>query len=183
MSHTFFHRFCLFGSTSSGFGLDFESEASNLSKKLLCRIHSGDRWSRHCQRQVAGFSPFVSVCVCVCAHAHVHGFCNASWVRLWCLWTINGGHLGFLAFQPGTLELLCKFLSWLTQPKLLSVGFSLELMFSWYSNGLLLNLFYYHGRDGKNHMVAGSCSEGFLGHAPNLQSVIKTSYVAHSSIW
>ena len=38
-----------------------------------------------------------------------------------------------------------------------------------------LTFFYYHRGDGKNHVVAVSRSEGFLGHALNLQSVIKTS--------
>ena len=32
-------------------------------------------------------------------------------------------------------------------------------------------------------MVAVTCSEGFLGRAPNLQSGIKISHVVHTGIW
>ena len=71
MSHTFFHRFCFVGSTSSCFGPDFESEASNLSKKKYCAesilgiggvVTVKDTWQ--------GSRP-LCVCVCVCTHVCV----------------------------------------------------------------------------------------------------------------
>lgn len=163
MSDTFFHR-CLELGTWSCFGPDFESEASNLNKKRTVPTpFSGQVVSSMATitslRQVAAVLALCMLCtVSVVPAARCRGVTGPV-LR-------DFGHLlDFTAFQPGALVLpmfLCRFFSCSTRPKLSSVACNWEPVFYWHSNGLLLNLLYYHRRQKSNHLVAVTCSKGFF---------------------